>query len=197
MSLFSALGDFHTDFSHLDDFMLPLVTEENNIELTAIPSEEEIHDAVFRLDEINSPSRDDFVGIFYRVCWNIIYVDIVVAVQFFFTTMVILHRINVKFVALIPKTHDAEQDQDFRPIVMENFNFKIFTKVLATQLGRFFGFVTGRRIHSCIALTSDVISCFESRGAPNMAIKVDMIKAVDSISWEFLKVVLVKLGFSN
>ncbi|KAL8480479.1 hypothetical protein ACS0TY_027134 [Phlomoides rotata] len=84
--------------------------------------------------------------------------------------------------------------------------FKIFTKILASRLGAIaariltpfqFGFVSGKRIHTFIDLSSDAINILDYphvRG--NMAIKIDMHKAFDTISWRFLLSMLQRLGFS-
>lgn len=70
---------------------------------------------------------------------------------------------------------------DFCPIVMGNFHYKVYTKVLASRLGSFvgsilsnfqFGFISGRRIHTCIALASDVINFLDLGSKGHMALKV-------------------------
>ncbi|KAL8489048.1 hypothetical protein ACS0TY_025090 [Phlomoides rotata] len=89
---------------------------------------------------------------------------------------------------------------------MGNFLFKILMKIIATWLGSFvgdylssyqFGFILGKRIHTCIVLTSNIVNSLDTTGAVgNMAIKIDMIKAFDTVDWDFLITILEKMGFS-
>ncbi|KAL8523191.1 hypothetical protein ACS0TY_013240 [Phlomoides rotata] len=115
-NLFSEEGTTSTDFSCLDGFLHPTITDANNLLLTALPSAEEIHTAVLDLDEHSSPGPDGFGGFFYRGCWDIISIDVIAAVLHFFTHLNIPNGINVNLVALIPKFQEADRIQDFRPI---------------------------------------------------------------------------------
>lgn len=44
---------------------------------------------------------------------------------------------NSIFVALIPKVANSVSITDFRPIIMGNFVYKIFIKVIPTRMGTF------------------------------------------------------------
>lgn len=74
---------------------------------------------------------------------------------------------NSSLVTLILKVTNSIWVTNFCPIVMGNFYYKIFTKIVATRLGSFiseilspsqFGFVPGRSINTCIALASETIN---------------------------------------
>ncbi|KAK6150696.1 hypothetical protein DH2020_015628 [Rehmannia glutinosa] len=107
---------------------------------------------------------------------------------------------------LIPKSKDANTVDNFRNIVMSNFIFKIITKILATRFGRIagrilsptqFGFIPGRHIHDCIALVSEGFNILHNWSDNNMILKIDIRKAFDTISWDFLLYVLHRFGFSE
>ncbi|KAL8555579.1 hypothetical protein ACS0TY_003398 [Phlomoides rotata] len=204
--LFTASDQDPYDDTILGEFIQPLIDPVENEMLTAIPGVDEIKRATFDMEPSSSPGPDGFGGSFYQTCWDIIALDVIAAVQFFFTTRHIPFGLNSSFVTLIPKNPGANRVEDFRPIVMGNYLFKIFTKILASRLGGVaarilsplqFGFVPGKSIHTCIALASDTINILDNpRLRGNMAIKIDMHKAFDTVSWRFLISMLQRLGFS-
>ncbi|KAL8508028.1 hypothetical protein ACS0TY_018553 [Phlomoides rotata] len=85
--------------------------------------------------------------------------------------------------------------------------FKILTKILATRLGPIiakllspnqFGFILGKNIHNCILYASEGVKCLDNttvRGS--VAITVDIRKAFDTVSWEFLLTILQAFGFDD
>lgn len=122
-----------------------------------------------------------------------------------FTTLNIPEGMNLSLVMLIPKTANSIRITDFHPIVMGNFSYKIFTKIIDLCLGHFigntfspsqYGFILGRKIHTCIAIASKTINSLRMGTKDSMAIKVDITKAFDTVSWEFLSQVLSCMGFS-
>jgi len=106
---------------------------------------------------------------------------------------------NSNVVSLIPKIQDADSIKDYRPLVVSNFKFKIISKILADRLALLtariiypnqYGFVQGRQIHDCIGIASEAINMLSKkvRGG-NVANKVDIHKAFDTLSWKFLLLV--------
>lgn len=97
--------------------------------------------------------------------------------------------------------------EDYRPIVLGNFLYKIIAKILASRLGPIisscasinrFGFIPNFHIHDCIAIASEGINLINSmKKKHNMALKVDIIKDFDTINWDFLLHVLHAFGFNN
>lgn len=175
------------------------VSDVQNTFHTSIPSDDEIQEAVFSLDAASAPGPDGFGGHFYQSYWEVISFDVIQAVNFLFSSVVIPQGMNSNFIALIPKVDNSIRVTDFHPIVMGNFTYKIFTKILATRLGSFisdilspfqFGFIPGRRIHTCIALASDALNFLDIDQCGHMALKIDICKAFDTISWSFLLKVL-------
>lgn len=75
-NLFAEDAFLSTDYSILDSFDWNLVSDAQNFILTAMPSVEEVRDAVFDLDSTNTPGPDSFGGFIYHKCWNIIAEDV-------------------------------------------------------------------------------------------------------------------------
>lgn len=95
----------------------------------------------------------------------------------------------------------------FRPIALANFKFKVISKILADRLAPIMkniisaeqrGFIQGRNIRDCIFVTSEAINqLYNKTFAGNLAFKVDMAKAFDTLEWSFLMKVLNRFGFND
>jgi hypothetical protein len=111
-----------------------MISANTNSLLTMVPSHEEIKRAVFELNKDSAPGPDGFGAIFYQSFWNIVEYDVCNAVMEFFTKGWILPNFNSNTLILIPKTENANTVEQFRPIALANFKFKIITKILADRL---------------------------------------------------------------
>jgi hypothetical protein len=184
-----------------------LIDEDTNRLLTMLPSKEEVKRAVFDLNPEGAPGPDGFGATFYQVYWEIIQQDVYAAVLDFFQIGVFPPNFNANTLVLIPKSPSADSIDLFRPIALANFKFKIISKVLADRLAQILphiiseeqrGFVKGRNIKDCIALTSEAINVLDKRSfGGNLALKIDVSKAFDTLNWNFLIMVLKKFGFTD
>ena len=184
-----------------------MVTTEENIVLTAMPSFDEIKKAVFDMNKDGAPGPDGFGVHFFQHFWDIVAADVVSSVQEFFCTGVIIPNLNSNVLVLIPKVPGAATMADFRPIALANFQFKIITKILADRLAIICmriispqqrGFVQDRHISDCVILASEMVNLLTKKQfGGNIAIKVDIRKAFDTLDWKFLIAVLGKFGFNN
>ena len=206
--LFSKREEVQKDNFNLIREVIPnMVSVHDNQRLTSIPTEEEIRSAVFAMDSNSAPGPDGFNGAFFQCCWNIIKKEVALAVKEFFVLRHVKRNLNSNFLVLIPKTENAAVIEKFRPIILGNFIFKICTKILADRLGFLaptiisknqFGFVKGRRIQDCIALASEGFNILKNKSKEgNIAIKVDIRKAFDTLDWDFVLEVLRCFGFSD
>ena len=96
---------------------------------------------------------------------------------------------------LLPKIYDASRIENFWPIVLSNFIYKIITKLIADHLAKVasriiaqpqFSFLPGRHIKDCIAIASENINILDKAYlGGNVAIKID-IKAFNTLEWSFI-----------
>ena len=128
------------------------ITNEQNEFLIGTPSFAEIKAAVFSLSADSAPGPDGYNGHFFHRFWDVVQFDVQKAVRYFFSKGRIPKGFNASFVTLIPKLVDAKRVEDFRPIVLGNFMYKIIAKILASRFGIImakvtsfnqFGFVSG------------------------------------------------------
>ncbi|XP_020685967.1 uncharacterized protein LOC110102125 [Dendrobium catenatum] len=107
--------------------------------------------------------------------------------------------------AIIPKHRNASSISDYRPISLCNTIYKIIAKVIADRLKPILplivkdtqaGFVKSRISTDSILLANDILSFVNKRGTGNMfCAKIDIRKAFDSVSREFLLARLLQKGF--
>lgn len=193
--------------SLVEDVIPTLISDYTNNLLTLVPSQEEIKKAVFELNKDSAPGPDGFGAIFFQTYWNIINKDVCNAVVEFFTKSWMPPTYNSNTIVLIPKNEQADSVEQFRPIALANFKFKIITKILADRLAPIMksiiskeqrGFIQGRNIRDCICTTSEAINLLHNRCfGGNVAFKVDIAKAFDTLEWSFLLKVLKQFGFND
>jgi hypothetical protein len=191
------------DLSNLVD---RVITVEENVALCVIPSEEEIFAAITDLGLNKAPGPDGMTGLFYKTYWPIVKHSVIAGVQSFFRSGFLLKEFNHTNIALIPKVDNPSRVNQFRPISLTNFNYKIISKILANRLKPLLhkivspmqsAFLKGRSIHDNTILAHEVFhSMKKKRGNGGlMALKLDMEKAFDSMEWNFLLKILELLGF--
>ncbi|PNX85730.1 ribonuclease H, partial [Trifolium pratense] len=155
-----------------------------------------------------APGPDGFGGHFFQCYWHIVAVDVINSVQHFFINGKLLNNLNSNLLIIIPKTPGADRIENFRPIALANFQFKIITKLLADRLAIIAskiippqqrGFIPNRSIADCvIVVASEAINVLSKRSfAGNLALKIDIKKAFDTLDWSFLLQVLHQFGFHD
>lgn len=89
----------------LKDLIQPVISQEDNDALCAIPDKEEIKGAVFQLGALKEPGPDGFPAIFFQHYWKEVGVAITEMVQHFFRSSYLLKHINHSFIALLLKVN--------------------------------------------------------------------------------------------
>ena len=112
--------------------------------------------------------------------------------------------LNASFLALIPKKVDVVEVKDFRPISLVGGIYKIISKVLANRLHRVAhglisdsqnAFVKGRQILDSVLIASECINSRLKSRVSGVLCKLDVEKAYDHVSWDFLIYMLQRCGF--
>ena len=112
---------------------------------------------------------------------------------------------NSTFIALIPKTDTPKSFDDFIPISLCNFIYKIIGKIISTRikkiLGRIiskeqFGYLPGRQIHEAVGIIQECLHSIHVKAMKSVVLKIDLFKAYDRVNWIFLWVIMTKMRFS-
>jgi hypothetical protein len=190
------------------DLFSPVITEEENGFLCAIPGEEEVLEALSSLGSTKAPGPDRFTALFYKKYWHLIKKEVLVCVDHFFSNHCLLSEQNESFIALIPKASGSHTAHQFRPISLCNIVYKIISKILANRLKTTLpkiisplqsAFVPKRNIQDNIILAHELLHSFKAKRGKGgfMFLKMDMEKAFDRMEWSFLLAIMEKLGFSQ
>ncbi|WJX12769.1 hypothetical protein P8452_03227 [Trifolium repens] len=167
-----SLQDGETESFLAEEVIPSLVTDNLNALLTVLPSHSEIKSVVFALNRDSAPGPDGFGAFFFQHYWEIVKNDVFNAVLQFFTSSWILPGFNSNIIALLPKFPEASSIDQYRPIAMANFKFKIISKILADILASIMptlisveqkGFIHGRDIKDCLCTASEAINLLHNK----------------------------------
>ncbi|XP_060974235.1 uncharacterized protein LOC133039370 [Cannabis sativa] len=191
-----------------DELFIKRVDNIANENFVKVPSEKEVKEVVFDLHPLKAPGPDGFSGCFFRKYWDIVGANLVASVQEFFTMGVMNPKLNNTFICLIPKVEFPMSMDQFRPISLCNFSYKVIAKILSNRLRPLMNelispfqsaFIPGRWIGESSILTQEIIHKIRHKRGKGglMAMKLDMHKAYDKMEWTFLDKVLEANGFDE
>ena len=128
----------------------------------------------------------------------------------------ILHYLNLgslpqalghSFITLIPKVKDPIYVFEFRPISLSNVLYHIFAKVLTNWLQAIMpnlisehqsAFLSNRLISDNILVAFETLHYMRNHNQGKsgfMVLKLNISKAYDRVEWEYIKRVMIKMGF--
>ncbi|GJT35339.1 putative RNA-directed DNA polymerase, eukaryota, reverse transcriptase zinc-binding domain protein [Tanacetum coccineum] len=169
-------------------------------------SNEEIKRVVWDCSSDRAPRPDGFTFKFFKTSWDVIQNDVVRFVRDFFQLACFPKGCNSSFIALIPKVEDAKFVSDFRPTSLIGCQYKIIGKLLANRLSTVIGscvsfeqstFIKGRNILDGPLVLNECMAWYRKRNKALMVFKVDFKMAFDSRRWDYLDVIMKKLGFGD
>nr|XP_025627922.1 uncharacterized protein LOC112721056 [Arachis hypogaea] len=158
--------------------------------LEAMPSVEEIREAVLDCESSKAPGSDGYNMNFIKQCWEEISQKFTAAVMGFFQSAKIPTNANVTWVTLAPKFVGANEIKDFRPISMVGCVYKVISKVLVRRLrtvmpglvGETYTiFVKGRKIHDDTLIACETVQWLKAHRKKAAIIKIDVQKAYDRV----------------
>ncbi|GJX60146.1 putative RNA-directed DNA polymerase, eukaryota, reverse transcriptase zinc-binding domain protein [Tanacetum coccineum] len=164
----------------------------------------QIKRAVWDCGRDRAPGPDGFSFKFITTFWDLLKEDVVRFIHEFFHTGSIIKGCNSLFIALILKVSNAKFVNDFRPINLIACQYKIIGKLLANRLSSVIEscispekivFIKGRNILDGPIILNEVMAWYRKRKKTLMVFKFDFEKAFDSLRWDYLDMVMVKLGF--
>ena len=185
-------GNFTLDESRTED--IPQVSDEENVLLTKLYSEEEVKRAVFQMKHNSAPGPDGFPAEFYQNFWDVIKSDLLQLFACLHNGQLELFRLNFGEIILLPKVNEAERIQQFRPICLLNVSFKIFTKVATLRLNSVAdhvvrlsqtAFMQGRNILDTVAILHETVHELYRKKLRGVILKIDFKKACGKIKWCF------------
>jgi hypothetical protein len=173
----------------LDDLFSPCITAEENMELSCVPSPQEIKDVIWDMHPLKAPGPDGFLELFFKQYWSMVGPQVVLAIQFFFFAEGwMLPQVNHTFITLIPKKVGACNFNQFRLISLCNFYYKVIPKIIVNRIRPILSkvidptqaaFVPHRWITKNVVLAQEVVHNFKKkkRNYGLVGLKIDFHKA--------------------
>jgi hypothetical protein len=166
--------------------------------------EEEVKKAIFEMRTDSSPGPNGFGVHFFKSCWPIIKGDYMAMMSDFHRRDLDIKRLNYGVITLVPKTKEANNIKQYRPICLLNVDYKGVTKVLTNRLTPMAkevigenqtGFIKGRNILEGVLILHEVVHELKRTKSKGMILKIDFEKAYDKVRWDFLETVMKGKGF--
>lgn len=215
-----ALGNLVCDFyknlyvaesnTNMGDFeiLFPTLTESERYALNREVNDGEIYNAMFQLGAQKAPGIDGFSPVFFQYNWDVVGKAVLSFVTDTFRSKKFPADMNRTIITRIPKVDSPKYISQYRPITLMNVLIKVITKVVANRIKMFVAklvsevqcsFIPGRQTSDNIIIVQELLhSMRRMKGRTGiMAIKIDLEKAYDRISWPFLTKVLQAAGFST
>lgn len=151
---------------------------------------------MFKLNANKAPGPDGLTSGFFKATWDFLGKKVVNSIAQFFTSSFMHTATNSTILALVPKCPGASLITEFRPISCLNTIYKVVARLLVKRLKTILptlilpnqtAFVKGRLIVENTILAGELVNGYHRRKGPKrITIKVDIAKAFDTLSWEFL-----------
>lgn len=189
----------------LDDLNVPQLSPSQAEYLARPFTSGDILDTLKSMPKNKSPGPDGFTSEFFIASWQIVGPDVEKAVLHFFNTGHMPRIVNSAAVSLVPKIENPSYLKDYRPISCCNVLYKCISKMISMRLRSVLqciispsqsAFLPGRSIGDNVLLVQALCKDYHlNNGPPRCALKVDLHKAFDSVSWTFLFEALHRMKF--
>ncbi|GKB11683.1 putative RNA-directed DNA polymerase, eukaryota, reverse transcriptase zinc-binding domain protein [Tanacetum coccineum] len=170
--------------------MYPIYLLDTDISRPLSPSQRDFLERPFSRDEIKravwdcggdrAPGPDGFTFKFFTSFWDLIQDDVVSFVQEFSRSNLLPKGCNSSFIALIPK------------LLANRLSSVIGDCVSSVQSA----FIKDRNTLDGPLILNEFLAWYRQRKKKLMVFKVDFEKAFDSVRWDYLDLIMDKLGFS-
>lgn len=180
-------------------------TDEDRLALEKDVSAEEIKNILYAMASNKSPGPDGYPAEFFKLAWPVVGEDFILAIQSVFMKYFLPKGVNSTILALVPKTTEAKEMKDYRPIACCNVLYKVVSKIIANCLKAILpriiaanqsAFVQGRLLKENVLLATELVKNYHKETVfPRCAMKIDISKAFDSVQWSFVIATLTAMGF--
>ncbi|KAJ9536741.1 hypothetical protein OSB04_un000126 [Centaurea solstitialis] len=204
--LYTVVTYYHTVILDMNsDFFLNQVSFPDSLHMIRPIADEEIRHAMFHIGNDKAPGSDSFTSKFFKAAWDIVCSDVLLAIHNFFYRGHLPKELNHTLLCLLPKTPNASSVSEFRPIACCSVLYKCISKVIVYRMKPYLdgiisrsqsAFIPGRKIVDNILMAHELVAGYHlGRGPPRCAFKIDLRKAYDMVSWDFLVGMLEGFGF--
>jgi hypothetical protein len=191
--------------ARVSQLVSPVVSIDKAAMLERDVSAEEIKNTICSMKTNKSPGPDGYTADFFKASWDVVGANVVVAIKSFFETGMLLKEVNATILTLVPKKLNVTVIGDFRPIACCNVVYKCITKILSNRMLPIVdsmvsriqsAFIPGRNIVENVLLAQELVRNYHRKdGKPRCTMKIDLMKAYNSVNWNFIIHFLFCFGF--
>ena len=213
-SFFQALYSTQTNANrNVDEFLdiissnIPKLNDDCKQFLDQPVAKSELYNTLISMHQNKTPGYDGLPTEFYITFWPDISDILINSYNYSLSKgQMSLSQRNGIITLLPKKDKDPLRIKNYRPISLLTVDYKLLAKTFANRLKKFIsglinpdqsGFIKGRNIGSNIRLILDVIEYTEYNNIPGAIVLLDIEKAFDSVSHQFLFQVLERFNFGN
>jgi exonuclease III len=194
--------------------------DQHEILTSALPTISKQHsnllDKVITMDELkftlknikdSAPGEDGIPYMFYKTFINMLGPFLLESWEYSLKTGLLTPSQRRSCISLLPKKgKDGQKIENWRPISLSNCDLKIITKTLAARISKVLptiihrsqaAYVPNRNIANNIRMMKIGRAASNENKIPSLLISLDVKKAYDSLSHNYLYKVMSKYGFSD
>jgi hypothetical protein len=181
------------------------VEEDENCALMEEIKEDKLKEVLQSFQKDKSPGPDIWTLAFFLVLYKVIGKDLLKVVEEPHINGVIHPPFNATFLALILKKDDPQSFEDFRPISLYNCIYKITAKIISRRIKPIISksispeqlcFLKRRHIHDAVGVAQESLHNMFTTKSKGAAIKINLSKDFDRVSWLYIRLLLTHLGFN-
>ena len=210
--LYSKKDESENLSNDLDDFLedceVPKLNDEDRDSCEGRITVEEAGIALSQLKNDSSPGSDGLTTEFYKFFWPKLCNLVVKTFNSGFEKGHLSGSQSTGIITLLHKGNDLSRENlnNWRPITLLNTDYKILAKCLALRIAGVItelvsheqvGFIKGRNISSILRLVDDVIEHANINNLSGAIVAVDLKKAFDSVSKDFMIETFSRFGFGR
>ncbi|XP_074375414.1 uncharacterized protein LOC141717219 [Apium graveolens] len=200
----SEIVSSHIDLESVD---CKVLTDTQTSFLSDTVTDALILDTLKKMKKNKAPGPDGVNVEFFLAAWSTTGPDLCAFIKHFFETVFLPSGTNSTLISIIPKVDSPARMSDFRPITLCTVMYKCISKIIAARLKLIMpsiidiaqsAFIPGRSISDNILLAQELFRSYDrDTGSSKCALKNDLHKSFDSLNWDFIMAVLVRLHFPD
>ncbi|CAI5530214.1 unnamed protein product [Closterium sp. Naga37s-1] len=173
-------------------------------ELAADWTEEEVKAAFGAMAANKSPGKDGLPKELFEAHWDLLGKGFMAMAKDFAASASLSTDVKEAVTILLHKKGDKDQLNNYRPITLLNFSYKVLARVIADRMKKVmgkviseeqYGFLPGRRLTDAVGLFADVIDAARNKNKDWFLLLVDFKKAYDLVSRDYTFKILREMGF--
>lgn len=174
----------------LDGLTFPRLSTEKRKWLERPCEEGEIKNVVWSIEDDKTSGPDGFSMAFFKMCWEVVKMDVLDIVINFHDESFLDKRSNVTFISLIPKSDHASKASNYRPVSLVGSTYKIISKALACRMKVVLSdlisphqsaFIGGKQATDEVLIANECIDAALKNGNAGILCKLDLEKAYDRV----------------